>query len=129
MAEGVGIRGIGQIAVVVGDVQAAKAFHADMLGLRHLFDAAPGMSFFDCGGVRLMLTPPETDADAAPALSILYYDTADIDATYSAMTARGVAFEQPPHQVADLGDRVLWLAFFRDSESNLVALMSEVPKA
>lgn len=122
----VGIRRIGQIAVTVRDVDRARAFYRDVLGLRHLFDA-PGMAFLDCAGVRLMLAVPESGEFDHPT-SILYLDVADIDASAAALEARGVKFERPAERVADLGDRVLWLASFRDSENNVLALMSEVPK-
>jgi methylmalonyl-CoA/ethylmalonyl-CoA epimerase len=123
----VGIRRIGQIALVVRDRARAKAFYGETLELDHLFDAPPGMSFFDCAGVRLLLGEPE-EGGAAPSSSILYFDVADIGRTHELLVGRGVTFEAAPHHVADLGDRDLWLAFFRDSESNMLALLSEVPK-
>ena len=43
---------IRQIALPVRDTTEAKRFYRDVLGLRHLFDAPPGLSFFDCGGVQ-----------------------------------------------------------------------------
>lgn len=135
MAETVGIRRIGQIAVVVSDPARAKAFYGDVLQLTHLFDAPPDLSFFDCGGVRLMLTPAEAEGSSAASSaastspsSILYLDVREIDVAHRVLADRGVVFEQAPHRVADLGDRDLWLAFFRDPESNLLALMSEVAK-
>jgi len=124
---GVGIRRIGQISVTVHDVERAKVFYRDVLQLRHLFDAPPGLSFFDCGGVRLMLSVPETGEHAHPS-SILYLDVADIATAHGLLAARGARVEQEPHKVADLGDRELWLSFFRDSEDNFMGLMSEVPK-
>ena len=45
---------------------------------------------------------------------------------YTALCARGVRFVDPPHCVARLPDHDLWMAFCRDSEENLLALMSEV---
>jgi catechol 2,3-dioxygenase-like lactoylglutathione lyase family enzyme len=53
----VGISRLGQIAVNVYDVDRATAFYRDTLGLPLLFSAS-GMAFFDCGGVRLMLSLP-----------------------------------------------------------------------
>jgi methylmalonyl-CoA/ethylmalonyl-CoA epimerase len=126
MAAAPGIRRIGQVAVTVRDPERATAFYRDVLGLRHLFDAPP-MSFFECGGVRLMLAVPEA-GEHDHASSIIYLDVSDIDAAHATLVARGVRFERAPERVADLGDRVLWLAFFRDSEANMLALMSEVPK-
>jgi methylmalonyl-CoA/ethylmalonyl-CoA epimerase len=140
----IGVRRIGQVAVTVRDVDRARAFYRDVLELRHLFDAPPKMSFFDCGGVRLLLgeaepadgaeaagegeAGPEAGSvrDAQPA-SILYLDVPDIRQAHQTLAGRGVAFDAVPHKVADLGDRELWLAFFRDSEGSVMALMSEIP--
>ena len=30
--------------------------------------------------------------------------------------------------IADMGDHELWMAFFKDLDENVLALMSEVPK-
>jgi methylmalonyl-CoA/ethylmalonyl-CoA epimerase len=120
------IRRVGQIAVVVRDVGRAVRFYRDTLGLRLLFEAPPGLAFFDCGGVRLMLSPAE-GADAV-GTSVVYYDVADIRGAYDTLLAGGVKFEQPPHVVAPLGANDLWMAFLRDSEGNLLAIMSEVPR-
>jgi methylmalonyl-CoA/ethylmalonyl-CoA epimerase len=114
---------IGQIAIPVEDVGRAAAFYADVLGLRLLFRAPPGLVFFDCGGVRLMLSRPE----GAPAAGgVVYYAVADLPAAHTALVARGADFEQPPHRIARLPDHDLWMAFLRDSEGNLLGLMSEV---
>jgi predicted enzyme related to lactoylglutathione lyase len=123
---GVGVRRLGQVSVNARDVPRAKAFYQDVLELRHLFDAS-GMSFFDCGGVRLMLSRPE--APEFGHTSVLYLEVADIALSHRVLIERGVVFEGAPHRIADLGDRELWMAFFRDSEANMLALMSEVPKA
>jgi hypothetical protein len=53
----------------------------------------------------------------------------DIGEAHAALEERGVAFTSPPHHVADLGDRDLWLAFFEDADANVLALMSEPLKA
>src|SRR5579872_5369554 len=99
---------IGQIAIVVHDVERATAFYRDTLGMRFLF-AFPGLAFFDCGGVRLMLSRAEDPKLDHPA-SILYYRVADIEATHQALAARGVRFESGPHLVARMPDHELWLA-------------------
>jgi methylmalonyl-CoA/ethylmalonyl-CoA epimerase len=118
-----GLSQIGQIAVNVQDVERATAFYRDTLGMRFLF-AFPGLAFFDCGRVRLMLSRAEDPKLDHPA-SILYYRVADIEATHQALAARGVRFEQGPHLVARMPDHELWLAEFNDSEDNLLALMAE----
>jgi len=97
------------------------------IGLRFLFDAPPGLAFFDCGGTRLMLSRPE-GADE-PRTSVIYYAVDDIHAAARALEARGVAFESSPHMIARLPAVDVWMAFLRDSEGNLVGLMSEVARA
>ena len=119
---------IGQIAVTVKDVQRATAFYRDVLGMKFLFEAPSGLSFFDCGGVRLMLTTPPAPEFDHPT-SILYYKVDDIGRAHDLLASRGAAFVDKPHVVARMPDHDLWLASFRDSESNLLALMSEVRKA
>lgn len=117
---------IGQIAINVGDVNRATAFYRDKLGLKFLF-AAGAMAFFDCGGVRLLLGLPERPEQNRPS-SILYFHVEDIQKAHELMAANGVEFEQKPHFVANMGKYDLWIGFFRDSEGNLHAIMSEVAK-
>ncbi len=121
------LESIGQIAIRVLDLERAVATYRDILGLRFLFRAPPGLAFFDCGGVRLMLSPPEP-GELDHAASILYFTVQDIQAAHAHLSGAGIAFRSAPHAVADLGDRVLWLSDFEDGEGNVFALMSEVPK-
>jgi methylmalonyl-CoA/ethylmalonyl-CoA epimerase len=126
-ATGVGISRVGQIAINAHDVERAAAFYQDALGLRLLFKAGPGLAFFDCGGVRLMLTRPEKPEFDHPS-SILYFAVADIHAAHQKMKGNGVRFEDEPHLLAKMPDHDLWMVFFRDSEGNLMGLMSEVKR-
>lgn len=115
---------IGQIAVNAHDLPRAVAFYRDALGMQLLFEV-PGMAFFDCAGVRLMLGLPSAPVFDHPA-SIIYYRVDDIQAAHHTLVERGVTFHEPPHVAARLPDHELWLAFFRDTEKNVLALMSEV---
>ena len=117
----IGISKLAQVAVAVRDVERAKAFYGDALGLPHLFDAPPGLSFFRCGETRLMLSQPEGPETAGS--SILYFGVADVPAAHAALEARGIAFEQPPHVIARLEGRDVHLAICRDSEGNLLGLI------
>ena len=105
------------------DPEASLAFYRDTLGITELF-RVPKMAFFDCGGIRLMLGLPEKPEFDHPS-SILYFDVPDIQAAHRLLAGRGVRFEAEPHFIAPLGARDLWMAFFRDSEGNLMALQSE----
>lgn len=117
---------IKQVAVVVHDLDRAVRFYRDTLGMKFLFQAPPGLAFFDLSGVRLMLDKPSEPLPAGVGTSILYYGVDDIQAEASALTGRGVKFEEAPHRIASLGDRDIWMGAFRDSEGNLLGLMSEV---
>jgi len=120
-----GLSTIGQIAVPVKDLDRAVGFYRDVLGLRFLFQAPPGLAFFDAGGIRLLIERPQ-DEEFAHTSSIIYFKVDDIQAMHSAMLGRGVDFRQGPHLIAKLPDHDLWMAFFRDTEGNTHALMSEV---
>jgi methylmalonyl-CoA/ethylmalonyl-CoA epimerase len=115
---------IGQIAVTCEDVARASAFYRDVLGLRHLFDAGPKLSFFDCGGVRLMLTTAERAQDDHPG-SILYYFVNDIDGVHRELAGKGVKFIDEPHVIARMPDHDLWLTACDDSEGNTMGIMEE----
>jgi len=123
-SDGIAITQIGQIAINVHDTKRAVEFYRDTLGLKLLFTAGQ-LAFLDCGGVRLMLTPPEKPEFDHPA-SILYFKVADIQAAHVRLVERSVKVEAEPHVVARMPDHDLWLAEFRDSEGNIMAFMSEV---
>jgi len=115
---------LGQIAMHVTELERAVAFYRDTLQIPFLFQF-PGLAFFDCAGVRLMITRPES-GESPHGNSVLYFKVPDIQAETAALKGRGVKFEGEPHLVAKLPDHDLWMAFFRDPDENLLALMSEV---
>ena len=123
----VGIARLGQVQIRAHDVERAAAFYQDVLGLKLLFKAPPGLAFFECGGVRLMIDRPEKPEFDRPS-SVLYFAVPDIQAAHAQLKQSSVRFEDEPHLIARLPDHDLWMAFFRDSEDNLMALMSEVAK-
>jgi methylmalonyl-CoA/ethylmalonyl-CoA epimerase len=115
---------LGQIAVQVADLGRSVAFYRDALQIPFLFEF-PGLAFFNCGGVRLMLSLPGNGSQVGVS-SVLYFKVADIRADTQALAGRGVKIEKEPHLVAKLPDHELWMSFFRDPDQNLLALMSEV---
>ncbi len=104
---------IGQIGCAVSDLERAVVFYRDTLGLKHLFSAPPGLAFFAAGDVRLMLSRPEKE-DSERFTSAIYFKVSDIQAA-----------GDEPHRVAKMPDHELWMAFFRDPDRNLLALMCE----
>ena len=121
---GIEINQIGQIAINVHNTDRAVEFYRDTLGLKLLFTAGH-LAFFDCGGVRLMLSPPEKPEFDHPS-SILYFKVQDIHSAHAELARKNVKTEDQPHLVAKMADHDLWLSSFRDSEGNLMCLMSEV---
>jgi methylmalonyl-CoA/ethylmalonyl-CoA epimerase len=119
-----GLSHIGQIAMPVRDLDRAVQFYRDTLGVPFLFSAPPGLAFFDCGGVRLLLDAPQGKEPDHPG-SILYFSVGDIRQAHQLLVSRGVTFRQDPHLIARLPDREVWMAFFDDPEGNTLALMSE----
>lgn len=120
----IGLGAIGQIAMNAHDIPRAVQFYRDALRMRLLFEAPPKMAFFDCAGVRLMLSLPETP-EYDHAGSVLYFRVDDIEQAYAALKERGVPFADQPHLVARMPDHELWMTFFKDSEGNTLALMAE----
>ena len=118
-----GLSRIHQISMRIHDVERAVHFYRDVLKLPFLFAAPPQLAFFDCDGVRLMLSTPEPGVDHPG--SILYFAVEDIRQMYDTLKSRGVAFLTEPHKIATLKDREVWLADFEDTEGNTLAMMSE----
>ena len=121
-----GLKRIGQVFVIVHDLKRAIDFYRNMLGLKFLYQIATA-AFFECDGVRLMLGLPEKPEFDHPA-SIIYYRVKDIQKEYELLISRGVKFEGEPHLAAKMNEHDLWICFLRDSEGNILGLMSEVEK-
>ena len=60
--------------------------------------------------------------------SVLYFAVPDIQAAYGKLKESGAHFEDEPHLIAKMPAHDLWMTFFRDSEENMLALMSEVAR-
>lgn len=121
-----GLSAIGQVAMTVNDLPRATAFYRDTLGIPFLFEAPPGMAFFQVGDVRLMLGLPEKESQRFS--SILYFRVDDINVAYHHLMKRGVAFTHEPRLIHRGSHTDLWLAFFADPDGNPLALMSEVAR-
>ena len=113
---------VGQISLVVNDLDRAVAFYRDTLGITLAFQV-PNMAFFVCGDLRIMMTRPEPGSPSGN--SVIYFVTDAIEARAAELAANGVRLEGEPHLIAKMPDHDLWMAFFRDSEGSLMALMEE----
>jgi len=121
-----GLSRIEQIALPVANLDRAVDFYRSRLGMKYLF-SSNGLAFFDCAGVRLLLSRPE-NTDAARPGSVIYFKVDNIHRAYQVLVGRGVVFDDGPHPIADMGDYELWLAFFRDSEDNFLAISGNIAK-
>jgi DNA-binding CsgD family transcriptional regulator/catechol 2,3-dioxygenase-like lactoylglutathione lyase family enzyme len=114
---------IGQISRSVGDIAAAERWYRDVLGLKHLYTFGK-LAFFDCAGVRLFL---EEGPKAGGRQSVIYFRVPDIRAAFAELTANDVAFDGAPHMIHRHADGMEeWMAFFRDPDGAVLALMSQV---
>jgi methylmalonyl-CoA/ethylmalonyl-CoA epimerase len=118
------IQQVGQIGVPVKDLDRAVHFYKEKLGLPLLFDTAT-MAFFECNGLRLLLTLPEKE-EFSHLSSVIYFQVHNIKEAYENLISKEVSFIDEPHIVAKMGQTETWMTFFKDSEDNTHALMSEV---
>jgi catechol 2,3-dioxygenase-like lactoylglutathione lyase family enzyme len=121
---GTKLSSLGQIAMPVRELSSAIAFYRDRLGLPFLFQAPPGLAFFQCGAVRLLVEVPADKAFQHPG-SVLYFSVENIESAYGDLLERGVKFRGVPHLIAKMPDHELWMAFFDDEQGNTHALMCE----
>ena len=117
---------IGQIALPSRDVDRSEAFYEKVLGLRKLYRFG-NLCFFDCAGVRLMISPPEGPQEFRPQ-GCIYFRCADIALAVAELKTRGATFSSEPHLIAKMDDHDLWMAFFTDPDGHTLALMQEAPK-
>ncbi|MED4205599.1 VOC family protein [Neobacillus mesonae] len=118
------IQKVGQIGVPVKDLQRALHFYKEQLGLQLLFNTDT-MAFFECDGLRLLLSLPEQE-QYAHASSVVYFQVEDINASYEKLLEKEVEFLGEPHLVAKMGQTETWMVFFKDTADNTHALISEI---
>ena len=119
------IDGLHQVALHADDLDRAASFWAS-LGAREMarFDP-PGLVFFELGATRLLLE------QGAPA-SLLYLRVPDIDTAWADVATAGGEQVSEPHPIHRDEDGTFgpkgneeWMAFFKDSEGNLVGLVEQ----
>jgi methylmalonyl-CoA/ethylmalonyl-CoA epimerase len=119
-----------QIALPVRDIGEATRFYRDTLGLRHLFDAPPALSFFDCGGTQLMLAGPEGQGkDGEKQHAVLFYDVSDIKSAHAKIKSSGAKALEEPRVITRMNGREIWISSFSDGQGNVVGLMSDIAAA
>jgi methylmalonyl-CoA/ethylmalonyl-CoA epimerase len=119
-----GVTGVAQLAMTVADVERSVAFYRDVVGLKFLFTAPPGLGFLDCGGTRLMLATRESGGPTE-AHPVVFYRVASVREFVAGLVARGIPLHEEPHVIAKPPHADLWLAFILDPDGHLVGFMSE----
>src|SRR5690625_2289383 len=117
------IQKVGQIGVPVKNLERAINFYKEKLELPMLFNTDT-MAFFEADGIRLLLSLPEKEEFAHPS-SVIYFQVNDIKKTYANLADKGITFTGEPHVAAKMGQIEIWMVFFKDTEENTHALMSE----
>ena len=122
-----GIRSVNQVAIVVTDLDRSIAFYRENLGaVLARTEPAWGLAWLDVGGVALMLEGPAHNKEVTPGSTTLYFNVEAIDASYEAMTARGVAFDAPPLMQWEENGSQGWMAFLRDPDGHRLGIVSRV---
>jgi methylmalonyl-CoA/ethylmalonyl-CoA epimerase len=117
-------RAVVQVGLTTRDLDRAKVFYRDVLGLPLLFEAG-SMLFFQAGGMRLMVG---YSADLPTGGALIYFDAPDILELGPALEAKGVKFVNAPTAVQESADKRLMLREFFDPDGNPLALMGWAPK-
>ena len=83
------------------------------------------MIMLQCGDQRLMLvkTDPTPSSESAPS-TLLYFLASNLIEVIGNLKSAGVKIQAEPHSVGKLGEQEVHLAFIRDSENNLIGLIS-----
>ena len=123
MADELKLGPLGQVAMTVDDLDAAIDFYGGKLGIKSLGQAPPGLAFFDCDGVRLMLSSVSEGGPAGN--SVLYFRVVDIDRAFERLTSKRVEFIGEPNVIHSKGEYELQMAFFKDPAGNTMAIMDE----
>jgi len=119
-------RPLAQVALTVRDLDRARAFYRDVLGLSLMFEVN-GMMFFELAGLRLMVGLEQKPGQPIGG-SLLYFDAPDIDALGPALAAKGVVFVNEAQIVQRTETHDLKLREFFDPDGNALALMGRVAR-
>jgi catechol 2,3-dioxygenase-like lactoylglutathione lyase family enzyme len=108
----------------VDDVEKARAFYADTLGVRT--SEEHGMLTLHLAGDRDVLVYPKPDHTPA-TYTILNFPVDDVDAAVDELTSRGVTFERYDGMGQDdkgiMRDQGPDIAWFRDPAGNVLSVL------
>ena len=117
-----------QVSLTVKDLDRARIFYRDTLGLPLLFEAG-NMLFFDVGGQRLMVGLAENTDRPLVGGTDIYFDARDLPALIPALKAKGVEMIGNTETLQRTDTHELKLQFFKDPDGNEIGLMGMMAKA
>jgi catechol 2,3-dioxygenase-like lactoylglutathione lyase family enzyme len=112
--------------IAVKDLDKAKAYYSDVLGLKFV-EANPGGLRFEAGGTYIEIFPSEFAGTAKN--TVAGFETSDLEGTMNDLRGRGVKFLEYDNEyiktnngIADMGDgaRGSW---FEDQDGNILAMI------
>ncbi len=117
---------LGNVTVVVNDLDAAQAFYRDVLGMRQaFFDRKHNWLCFECGRTAFSLVSPwnKRARKLIGARTGISFYVQDVKKAYTALKKKGVKFHLAPRKES-WGGR---LANFEDPDGNQFFLL-QMPK-
>ncbi len=116
-----------QVALTVTDIDAARTFYRDRMGLRLMFEAN-NMLFFDIGGTRLMIAKDEARKRPERPGGILYFHVEDFAAALVRLQGTRATMVGAVETVQTTSSGALRLQQFEDADGNMLAIMGFVPR-
>ena len=117
-----------QVALTCRDLDRARSFYQDTLGLPLLFEAGH-MLFFQLEGLRLMVGLSEKPDRPIGRGTYIYFDAPDVENLAASLKTRGVELIGNTETLQRTDTHELKLQFFKDPDGNEIGLMGMVPKA
>lgn len=116
----------------VDDIERARAFYADTLGLE-VVDRFGMLGLRLAGGGEVLIYPKD---DHAPAgFTVLNFPVADIDVAVDGLAAAGVRLETYPRMGGEPDARGIYrggpgpsIAWFTDPAGNVLSVLEEIPE-
>lgn len=115
---------IGQLELRVGDLNKAREFYGDALGVE--VESCFGQTMMlKCGEITIMVQESETRPIGCP---IYFRVDGRVHEAADALKARGVRFKSGPSCIVEeFMGKSSWLGFFEDPWGNPLGLMGDMP--
>lgn len=113
----------------VDDVAAAKAFYADVLGLKVTEEY--GMLTLHIEGSNGVLVYPKGEQHTPATFTVLNFPVDDIETAVDELASRGVEFQRYPEQGSDMDEKGIFrgggpfIAWFTDPAGNVLSVIQE----